>query len=289
MPTTDRLLGMARMSATVTARNFAAMKLWQRRGLREIAIFLGAYLSYFGVRALTQGDVAQATSNAWALIRFEESAGISVERDAQNAILSSPLLVDIANAVYIYGHWPALIIAGVLLFHHRPHAYYRLRNAILLTGFVGLVVFALFPVAPPRLTNLPLVDTVSREAGSYRRLLPPSLVNEYAAMPSFHAGWNMLLGIVVFGAVRHWLLRGAAVLSAAAMVIAVVVTANHYIVDVVAGVAITLLCLRILDSASRRRAHPRLDEHDVRGGPPGRQRHGTASARRGVGAVAGRG
>jgi membrane-associated phospholipid phosphatase len=265
------------------------MRLWQRRGLREIAIFLGAYLSYFGVRALTQGDVAQATSNAWALIRFEESAGISVERDAQSAILSSPLLVDIANAVYIYGHWPALILAGVLLFHHRPQAYYRLRNAILLTGFVGLVVFALFPVAPPRLTNLPLVDTVSREAGSYRQLLPPSLVNEYAAMPSFHAGWNMLLGIVVFGAVRHWLLRGAAVLSAVAMLIAVVVTANHYIVDVVAGVAITLLCLRILDSASRRRAHPRLDEHGVRGGSSGRQRHGTASARRGVGAVAGRG
>ena len=232
------------------------MKFWQRRGLREIAIFLAGYLSYFGVRALTQGDVAQATSNAWALIRFEERAGISIERDAQNAILSSPLLVDIANAVYIYGHWPALIAGGVLLFHRHPQAYYRLRNAILLTGFVGLVVFALFPVAPPRLTNLPLVDTVSREAGSYRQMLPPSLVNEYAAMPSFHAGWNMLLGIVVFGAVGHWLLRGAAVFVAGAMTIAVVVTANHYIVDVVAGIAMSLLALWVLDWAGRRRARP---------------------------------
>lgn len=265
------------------------MTFWQRRGLREIAIFLAGYLTYFAVRALTQGDVAQATSNAWTLIRFEDSAGIALEREVQSAFLSSELLVDLANGVYIYGHWPALIITGVLLFHHRPRDYYRLRNAILLTGFVGLVIFALFPVAPPRLTNLPLIDTVTREAGGYRSLLPPSIVNEYAAMPSFHAGWNVLLGIVVFRAVSHWLLRGAAILVAAAMVVAVVATANHFVVDVVAGIAITLLAVGVLDSASRRRAAPRLPMRDIRGGPQGRQRHGRASARRGAGAVAGRG
>ena len=72
---------------------------------------------------------------------------------------------------------------------------------------LGLFVFALFPVAPPRLTDLPLMDTVTQGASGYRQILPPALVNQYAAMPSFHAGWNLAVGIVVFRATRHWALR----------------------------------------------------------------------------------
>lgn len=265
------------------------MRLLNRRGLREIAIFAAAYLTYFGVRALTQGDFAQASANAWKLIRFEDRAGIRIESEIQDAILGSPLLVDAANYVYIYGHWPALLLTLGLLFHLRRGDYYLLRNAILLTGFVGLVIFALFPVAPPRLTSLPVVDTVTRESGGYRHLLPPSLVNEYAAMPSFHAGWNVLLGIVVFRAAHHWLLRSVAVASALAMVVAVVATANHFIVDVVAGVAIALLGLVLLDLADRRGLRLTLDWRDVRGGPQGRQRHASAPPRRDAGAAAGRG
>ncbi|MFP5363013.1 MAG: phosphatase PAP2 family protein [Thermoleophilia bacterium] len=265
------------------------MQLAKWRGLREIAIFVAGYLTYFGVRALTQSETAQALSNAWTLIRFETQAGIHVERDVQEAFLASSVLVDAANAVYIYGHWPVLIGAGVLLFRHRPDEYYLLRNAILLTGFVGLVTFALFPVAPPRLTSLPLVDTITREAGSYRQVLPAALVNEYAAMPSFHAGWNVLLGVVVYRAAPHWLLRGMAVAGAAAMVIAVVATANHYVVDVVAGIAIALLGLLVLDLSSRRRTPPRIAQRDVRGCPQGRQRRAAAPASRSAEPAARRG
>ena len=93
-----------------------------------------------------------------------------------------------------------LIAAGFLLFRFRREQYYTLRNVCLLTGALGLVVFALFPVAPPRLTDLPLLDTVTQGAPGYRQILPPALVNQYAAMPSFHAGWNLAVGIVVFRA-----------------------------------------------------------------------------------------
>ena len=72
------------------------------------------------------------------------------------------LLQDLANAIYIYGHWPVLIVAGFLLYRYRREHYYTLRNACLLTGLLGLFVFALFPVAPPRLTDLPLIDTVTQ-------------------------------------------------------------------------------------------------------------------------------
>ena len=74
--------------------------------------------------------------------------------DVQNTVVGSGILLDAANAVYIYGHWPVIIAGGILLFRYRRRHYYNLRNAALLSGLVGLVIFALFPVAPPRLTDL---------------------------------------------------------------------------------------------------------------------------------------
>ena len=123
--------------------------------LREIATFAAAYLTYFGVRALTEGAPWRAFDNAVALFRLESDLGLDWEGAVQSTVLRSQFLIDAANAVYIYGHWPVLIAAGILLFRYRPRSYYRLRNVCLLTGLVGLVVFALFPVAPPRLTDLP--------------------------------------------------------------------------------------------------------------------------------------
>ena len=87
------------------------------------------------------------------------------------------------------------------------------------------------------------LDTVTQGASGYRQILPPSLVNQYAAMPSFHAGWNLAVGIVVFRACRHLALRLFAVLMPAAMAFAVVATANHFVVDVVVGATLVLLAL----------------------------------------------
>jgi hypothetical protein len=78
-------------------------------------------------------------------------------------------------------------------------------------------------VAPPRLTDLSVVDTVTRGAKGYRQVVPPSLVNQYAAMPSFHVGWNVLVGVAVFRAAGHPLLRLLVVAGPAAMAVAVVV------------------------------------------------------------------
>ena len=83
----------------------------------------------------------------------------------------------------------------VLYLHRRP-IYLRLRNAMFISGAAGLVVFATYPVAPPRLLDGgPFVDTVTTWSNSYRVLQPPSLVNKYAAVPSLHVGWNLLVGI----------------------------------------------------------------------------------------------
>jgi hypothetical protein len=270
--------------------------LQRAEALREMGIFLLAYLVYFGVRAVTEGTTATAMHNAVDLIRLERRLGVAWEWAAQDVVVGSRLLTDATNAVYMYGHWPVIVIAGVLLFRHRRSHYYRLRNACLLSGLVGLAIFALFPVAPPRLTDLPLVDTVTQQAEGYRQILPRELVNQYAAMPSFHAGWNVLLGIVVFRATRSWALRALAVAGPVAMVFAVLATANHFVVDVVAGVAIVLaglLALQAIDVVKRRRTLVRAHEHEqadiVRRRPPRRQRHRTAACGRAAARPARRG
>jgi hypothetical protein len=156
-------------------------------------------------------------------------------------------LLDVANGMYIWGHWPLLIVGGVVLFRLSRRDYVRLRNALLLSGAIGLVVFGLFPVAPPRLADLGLADTVTLHAPTYRAILPPSLVNEYAAMPSFHAGWNLLLGITLWRSSRHVIVRLFATVMPAAMSLAVLATGNHYVLDVVAGAAIVVATVVALD------------------------------------------
>ena len=132
------------------------------------------------------------------LVHVERKLDLDWEDAVQGLVLGEHALVDAVNAMYIWGHWPLLIVGGFLLFHLGQGEYRRLRTVILLSGGLGLVVFALFPVAPPRLAPVGLQDTVTLHSETYRTVLPPSLINEYAAMPSFHAGWNLLLGIELF-------------------------------------------------------------------------------------------
>ena len=273
---------MTMTAAPSIARRVRALR--RVEALRELGIFLLAYLVYFGVRAVTEGTTATAMQNAIDLIRLERRLGIDWEAAVQQAVVDSRLLIDAANAVYMYGHWPVIVVAGVLLFRYRRGHYYRLRNACLLSGLVGLVIFALYPVAPPRLTDLPLIDTVTQQAEGYRQVVPRELVNQYAAMPSFHAGWNVLLGIVVFRATRNRALRALAVAGPIAMVLAVLATANHFVVDVVVGVAIVLaglLALRAIDGTKGRRTLVRAHEPEhrsaVRRRPPRGERHRTAA------------
>ena len=105
-------------------------------------------------------------------------------------------------------------------------------------------------MAPPRLAPTGLRGHHHGARGGYRQVLPPSLVNEYAAMPSFHAGWNLVLGIELFRASRRLLVRASPSRCRRAMAFAVVATANHFVLDVLAGAAVVIVALLIV--AARR-------------------------------------
>jgi hypothetical protein len=214
--------------------------------LWQFALVGGAAVLYFLVRGLTQGDVDDAVGHGRDVLAFEARLHLDVETWVQEHVLAHRPLVTFANWVYMWGHWP--VVAGTLLvlYLRRRELYLTLRNAMFVSGAIGLVIFATFPVAPPRLLDDgPFVDTVTRWSNSYRVLQPPSLVNKYAAVPSLHVGWNLLVGIALWHAFRSPFVRTFAVVGPTLMCLAVVATANHYVVDALSGAVISLIGLGI--------------------------------------------
>jgi membrane-associated phospholipid phosphatase len=110
---------------------------------------------------------------------------------------------------------------------------------------IGFLFFALFPVAPPRLVDPSLVDTIREHTTWYRTVVPLKLTNQYAAMPSLHVGWSVLVGVALARAIRRPVAYAFAVLMPTAMALAVLVTANHYVADVVVGGAVAAASLLI--------------------------------------------
>ncbi|MGE3328508.1 MAG: phosphatase PAP2 family protein [Acidimicrobiia bacterium] len=213
--------------------------------LFQLLLIVCAALLYFGVRGLTQGSESAAVAHARDLLHLERALGIDVEASLQRDVLEHRWMINIVNWVYMWGHWPVIAVTLFMLYARRRRTYVVLRNAMFISGAIGLVIFATYPVAPPRL--LPpgsgFIDTVTQWSTSYRVLQPPSLVNKYAAMPSLHAGWNLLVGIALWHAFTSKRVRAFAVASPLLMAFAVVATANHYVIDAIAGAALSLVGL----------------------------------------------
>jgi hypothetical protein len=218
---------------------------WQSPVLREAFVAVLAVLAYFGVRNLTAGAADEAFANAGRIADLEERFGLDWEHALQQPFLDEQTFVTLFNWIYIWGHWPVIVVTAVALYRLRPDRYVLLRNAIFLSGAVGFLFFALFPVAPPRLVDPALVDTVTQHSDAYRALQPPGLTNQYAAFPSLHFGWNLLVGIVLWGTTTRLLVRTFAVAGPLAMSAAVVVTANHFVLDVAGGLLLVLAALPV--------------------------------------------
>lgn len=223
-----------------------------RSVLAETAIVVLAVAAYFGARGLTESSAEVAVRHAHQVVALERDLGLYHEPQLQRLVISHDVALDLLNWIYIWGHWP--VIAGVLfwLVRRHPPAFVVLRNALIVSGAIGIVVFVVYPVAPPRLAGLGLVDSITTRSHAYRVLQPPAFVNQYAAIPSLHVGWDLLMGVTLVRYGQHLLVRVIGVLLPLAMATAVVLTANHYLVDGVIGAAVALFGLYVAERFSRR-------------------------------------
>lgn len=238
------------LAAVLTVVTIAAFQLRASRRaafLRESALVLLAYFLYFLIRGATEARESEAIDRALALERLEERLHIFFEVDLQRALIDQSWLIELANAIYIWGHWPVVGVIGLWLYFTRRRAYRRYRNTMLLSGAIGIAIFALFPTAPPRLANPDLIDTIVERTNTYRVMQPPQLTNQYAAIPSLHFGWNLLMGIALVREAKHPGVRLFGLVMPPAMVAATILTANHYVLDAVAGAVVVLVALGIVE------------------------------------------
>src|SRR4051812_3645019 len=214
------------------------------RGYRDlgfqIVIWIGFYLSYQAVRGIADQNEAKALLNGFRVIDFEQSlTGRFFEQTAQRIADSSHLLLTAAAWTYWNSEFTAIGLTLLFVYLRRHERFARFRNTILLANMIGLVGYVLVPTAPPWMfASYGFVDGVNHSTGTIA-----AMANPYAAMPSLHAADALIVGVVMFGACRSLWAKALWALWPAWVWFCVMATANHYLLDVVAGIAVALVAI----------------------------------------------
>jgi hypothetical protein len=220
----------------------------------QLGLFLLAYLLYSAARWVTVGDLDVAKANADWIVSFEHHLGVASESSVQHALRGTWMLW-LLNHLYLAAQ--LIVLPGALIFlYRRSHAIYeRLRNTILATWLVSIPVYAAFPVAPPRLADIGMVDTITSQTGfALDGKLTTSFYNELAAVPSLHVGFAVAIGIALAASMRNRVAKTIALLWGPTIALAVLATCNHFLFDIVAGVAAAALGYGLGNVATRFRA-----------------------------------
>jgi PAP2 superfamily protein len=244
---------------SITTLSTPSRTIVSRRAAKQIGVFLLAYLLYSAARWLTVGDLDSAKAHAEWILDLEQRLGIAWEASVQQA-LSGTWVLWLLNHLYLAAQ--LIVVPGALIFTYcrSRHVYERLRNTILATWLVSIPVYALFPVAPPRLAGMGLVDTITSQTGfAMDSKLTTSFYNELAAVPSLHVGFAVAVSIAVAAAVRSPVVKALAMLWGPAIALAVVATGNHFIFDIAAGLlasAVGYAAARLAGRVSAPRPRP---------------------------------
>jgi hypothetical protein len=221
------------------------------RDVFEIGLVAVAFLLYFLVRGSVVQRDAEALRNALDIIAVEQDLGFFWEQRLHDIVLGREALVQLFNAIYFWLDFPLIVAVGLwMYFFGYRHEYTVARDAVLASGAIALVVYHLFPVMPPRMlppeSGYAFIDTVNEYSHfSYQAQSAQPFVNPYAAVPSLHYGWQLLVGGVLFWTVSNWWLKGLGIMMPVLQLSAIIFTANHYILDAMAGLGVAMLGLGV--------------------------------------------
>jgi hypothetical protein len=218
----------------------------------ELALWLGLYPVYLAIRGLSIDSYGTALANAHDLISVERSLSVFHEASVQDALSA---FHGVLSTYYMLCFGPVVAATLIWLVMTRRELYTQLRTALLVSLAFAALSYALLPMAPPRLVpDIGIADTVGltsggHDTGSFGGVIP---FNPYAAMPSMHVGWSLLVGIFGFRALRGRPLRWVFALHPVVMAVAVTATGNHYFLDSAAGVAVVLTALMAIRLFNRK-------------------------------------
>lgn len=251
----------------------------------------------FTAVTLQEGTVDVARRHALQVIRVEEKLGIFWEVPIQRYFMRHPLVMTWINWIYSFIHIPGTIAFLVGLYYYTitrnrvdenqagkprgtvsgspagPFLYQARRRTLAVCNLLAFVVFTMWPCMPPRLLSDPtvdgpegdlarsygFVDSVHGANGAGSVWTENRFCNQYAAMPSLHFGYSLMIGLTIMSiplsshhrrTVRTRFGRGITlrlpswrrlvclvigVLYPLTILVAIVATANHFILDAVAG------------------------------------------------------
>ncbi len=210
---------------------------------------------YDAVTNLAPLRVHAALAHGADLLRVEQSLHIDPEHALDTWLAAHHTLGLAASDYYDNAHF--IVTLGLLgfLWWRRADIYRPLRNALVLANVLAFVVFWLYPVAPPRMLHgFTDVVAATHAIGSWHSGTLASAANEFAAMPSLHIAWAVWCTVVLWRiSGRRWV-RTLAVLYPCATAFAVLATGNHYVLDILGGlatIALSMLLVRLLDARLR--------------------------------------
>lgn len=242
-------------------RRLSLAWLTERHSLRaEGALVVGFYALYEATRGLVAGDATLAVDHARNIVSLERTLHVFVENDVQHGVRALPGVLGVLGTLYLTLH--LAVTAGYLVWLHRrrPAAFPIVRTTLLIASGLALIGYLAFPAAPPRLAGLGIADTISNGSLSLNKGLISTLYNPFAAVPSMHAGYAVIVGASM---IRHGgrpALRALGVLYPALILLVIVATGNHFFFDAAVGAAvagISALAAAAVFGARTRRASNR--------------------------------
>jgi hypothetical protein len=221
-------------------------------GKVELAATVALYGVYEGVRGFGSATLETARAHTADIVALEQHFGVFFERGIQRAVDGLPLVPMLLGIAYMTLHLAAT--GGMLVWVHRAHreAFAVVRTTLVAATAVSLTIYVLYPAAPPRLSGLGFADTVTRSAHvNLSSDALGSLYNPFAAVPSLHFGYALIVGVAVYALARRRWVRLVGAAYPLFMLFTIVATGNHFLFDAFAGGVVVALGYVLARRATR--------------------------------------
>jgi len=225
--------------------------------LRQLGLFAAAYGLYRLVRGLVDSRAAAAFDNARDLIALERSLDLFVEPAIHAWASGEAWLIDTASWLYVNSHFALTFATLAYIYLRRNRSFYFVRNMFLISMGIALVGYAAFPTAPPRfMTEWGFRDSVAEfTQGATTSASVDVLYNAYAAVPSMHVAFAVMIGVAMARMVRRPWAKALWAAYPALVTFVVVATANHWWMDAFLG-ALTAAAAALLAQGLFARVRP---------------------------------
>jgi PAP2 superfamily len=210
--------------------------------IRQLALFAGAYYAYRIVRGIVDGQAGLAFENARTLVDAERALGLFFEPGLQAWAEGQDWLITFSSWMYVNSHFVITTTFLIWLYIARNHAFYFVRNMFMVAMGLALVGYTIYPTAPPRfMPEWGFSDSVAAFVGENAEQSANVLYNPFAAVPSMHVAFALMIAVPAIMLVRHQALKVLWGVYPLVVTFVVVVTGNHFWLDAALGVVVAVV------------------------------------------------